>query len=77
MRVELKEREKAFFNEKLKRDQDLLKILEVREKEIIAPLFWSNPIGGSEPDPGCSVTTISLYQNHLSKTRGSITYQLA
>ena len=33
--------------------------------------FRSNLIGGSEPDPGCFVTTISLYQNHLSKTRSS------
>ena len=30
--------------------------------------FRSDPIGRSEPDPGCSDTTISLYQNHLSKT---------
>ena len=33
----------------------------------VAPLFQPDSIGGSEPDPGCSVTTISLYQNHLSK----------
>ena len=33
--------------------------------------FRPDLIGGSELDPGCSVTTISLYQNHLSKTRGS------
>ena len=37
----------------------------------------SDQIGGSEPDPGCSDTTISLYQNHLSKTNGSVTFQLA
>ena len=39
--------------------------------------FRSDPIGGSELDPGCYDTTISLYQNHLSKTNGSVTFQLA
>ena len=34
LRAELKEKEKAFINEQLKRDQELLKILEVREKEL-------------------------------------------
>ena len=34
LRAKLKGREKAFVNEQLKRDQDLLKILEVREKEM-------------------------------------------
>ena len=34
MRVEFREREKAFINEQLKRDQEILKILEVREKEM-------------------------------------------
>ena len=34
LRAEFKEREKAFTNEQLKRDQEILKILEVREKEI-------------------------------------------
>ena len=33
MSTELKERKKVFVNEKLKKDQDLLKMLEVREKE--------------------------------------------
>ena len=34
LRVELKEREKVFTHEQLKRDHKLLKILEVREKEM-------------------------------------------
>ena len=34
LRAELKEREKDFINEQLKKDQELLKILEVREKKI-------------------------------------------
>ena len=34
LRIQLKEREKAFITEQLKRDQELLKILEVREKEM-------------------------------------------
>ena len=33
-RAELTEREKAFINEQLKRDHELLKILEVGEKEM-------------------------------------------
>ena len=43
----------------------------------VAPLFRFYSIGGSELDPGCFDSTISLYQKHLSKTRGSITFQLA
>ena len=36
------------------------------------PRARPEPIGGSEPKPwGRSVTTISLYQNHLSKIRES------
>ena len=34
MRDEFKEREKAFINEQLKRDHELLKILKVREKDM-------------------------------------------
>ena len=34
LRAEFKEREKAFINEHLKRDYELLKILEVSEKEM-------------------------------------------
>ena len=34
LRTELKEREKVFVHEQIKRDQDLLKMLEEREKEI-------------------------------------------
>ena len=34
LRIQLKEREKAFITEQLKRGQELLKILEVREKEM-------------------------------------------
>ena len=34
LRIEFREREQAFINEQLKRDQELLKILEVREKEM-------------------------------------------
>ena len=34
LRDKLKEREKTFINEQLMRDQELLKILEVREKEM-------------------------------------------
>ena len=33
--------------------------------------FRLDPIDRSKPDPGCSDTTKSLYQNHFSKTRGS------
>ena len=43
----------------------------------VAPLFRSDPIGRSEPDPGFYDTIMSLYQNHLSKTSGSVTFQLA
>ena len=39
--------------------------------------FWSDPIGRSEPDSRCFVTTISLCQNHLSNTCGSVTFHLA
>ena len=39
-------------------------------KDCNAP-FRTDPIGGSKPDPRCSITTQSLYQNHLSKMRGS------
>ena len=39
--------------------------------------FWSDSIGWFEPNLGCSDSTISLYKNHLSKTRGSVTFQLA
>ena len=41
-----------------------------REKGCSTP-FQPDLIGGSEPDLGCSVTTQLLYQNHLSKMRGS------
>ena len=34
LRIELREREKAFITEQLNRDQELLKILEGREKEM-------------------------------------------
>ena len=34
MRVELKEREKAFVNDQLMRDQELIKLMEVREEEM-------------------------------------------
>ena len=49
-----------------------------REKEVgySTPSRY-DPMGGSESDPGCSDTTISLYQNHLSKTGESVTFQLA
>ena len=40
LRAELKEIEKAFINDQLKRDQELLKILEVREKEMEASLNY-------------------------------------
>ena len=43
----------------------------------VEPLFRSDPIRGSKLDPGYFDTTISLYQNHLPKTRGSVTFQLA
>ena len=39
MRTELKEREKVFVNEQLKMDQDLLKMLEEREKEMVKNLL--------------------------------------
>ena len=47
-----------------------------RLRDALIPLKCSTPfrpdlIGISEPDSRCSVTTISLYQNHLSKTCGS------
>ena len=35
LRTELKEREKVFVNEQLKRDQDLLKMLEEMEKNLL------------------------------------------
>ena len=34
LRIEFREKEKAFITEQLKRDQELLKILEIREKEM-------------------------------------------
>ena len=34
MRVEFRDKEKTFINEQLKRDHELLKILEVREKDM-------------------------------------------
>ena len=34
MRVELKEREKTFVQDQLMRDQELIKLMEVREKEM-------------------------------------------
>ena len=34
LRAEFRERERAFVSEQLKRDQELLKVLEVREKEM-------------------------------------------
>ena len=34
LRVELKEREKAFVQDQLMRDQELIKLMEVKEKEI-------------------------------------------
>ena len=34
LRTELKEKERVFFNKQIKRDQDLLKILEDGEKEM-------------------------------------------
>ena len=34
LRAELKEREKAFVNDQLMRDQELIKIMEVREKQM-------------------------------------------
>ena len=34
MRIELKEREKIFVNEQIKSDEELLKMLEEREKEM-------------------------------------------
>ena len=34
MRAELKERERAFVNDQLMRDQELIKLMEVREKEM-------------------------------------------
>ena len=34
LKAELKEKEKVFVNEQIKRDQDLLRMLEVREKEM-------------------------------------------
>ena len=34
MRVALKEREKAFVQDQMKRDQELNKLMEVREKEM-------------------------------------------
>ena len=40
MRAELKERERIFVNEQLKRDQDLLKMLEVREMEMEQNLLY-------------------------------------
>ena len=34
MKTELKERERAFVNDQLMRDQELIKLIEVREKEM-------------------------------------------
>ena len=34
LRAEFRERERAFMSEQLKRDQELLKILEIKEKEM-------------------------------------------
>ena len=34
MRVDLKEREKAFVQDQLMRDQEVIKLMEVREKEM-------------------------------------------
>ena len=34
LRVELREKENAFVNDQLKRDQELITIMEIREKEM-------------------------------------------
>ena len=50
--------------------------LMVHRVVIVAPLSRPDSFGGSEPSPGCSNVTQSPYQNHLSKTRRSVTLQL-
>ena len=48
-----------------------------KKAPVVAPLSRPDPFGGSKPSPGCSNVTQSPYQNHLSKTRCSVTLQLA
>ena len=50
---------------------------EITYMQAVAPLSRPDSFGGSEPSPGCSNVTQSPYQNHLSKTRHSVTLQLA
>ena len=40
LRLELKERERAFVNDQLKRDQELIKIMEIKEKEMEKNLLY-------------------------------------
>ena len=48
-----------------------------RRLMVVAPFSRPDPFGRSEPNSGCSNVTQSPYQNHLSKTRRSVTLQLA
>ena len=45
----------------------------LRQASGVAPHSRPDPFGGSEPSPGCSNIIKSPYQNHLSKTRRSVT----
>ena len=60
LRVEFKERERAFINEQLKRDQELLKILEIREKEMEQNLLQKADVFGY------------LYKEHQKEIRTTI-----
>ena len=60
MRIELKERDKVFVNEQLKRDQDLLKILKEREKEMEKNLLQKDDAFGY------------LYKEHQKETMAII-----
>ena len=60
LRAKFKEREKVFINEQLKRDQELLKILEVREKEMEQNLLQKVDAFGY------------LYKEHQKEIRATI-----
>ena len=56
-----------------KKKQDQAK----RKGNFVSPLSRPDSFSRSEPSLGCSNVTPSPYQNHLSKTRFSVTLQLA
>ena len=60
MRTELKERTKVFVNEQLKRDKDLLKMLEDKEKKVEKNLLQKDDAFGY------------LYKEHQKEIRATI-----